>query len=414
MLTIWGRKQAAYCDGIARRDFLRVGALGLGGLTLADLWRLQGATASSHKAVIMITMDGGPSQPDMYDMKPDAPVEIRGEFKPIQTNVPGLDVCELMPQQAKIADKLAIVRNWMSESIGHGDDFYLRGAHTPQRPALTSVVSKLRGRATSEPPCVHLNGMYGKAGFLGPAHLPFYPSGPAVKNMTLNVPPKRLAERRQLLQSFDTLQRTVVEANTDVQGTDLLAARAFDLLASCRVRDALDLNREPDRTRDKYGNMTSFLRARRLVEAGVSMVTVAGFEWDWHANSFATLRKNLPLWDHAISTLVADLCERGLDKDVCVIAWGEFGRTPRINNAAGRDHHPIGSVLLAGGGLKMGQVVGATDARGEQARGVPYSCENMLATLYAVLGIDLETTLTDHSGRPHYLLDDRRPIQELV
>jgi uncharacterized protein (DUF1501 family) len=244
-----------------------------------------------------------------------------------------------------------------------------------------------------------------------------------MQNLRLKVPAQHFADRKELLRNFDGLRREVVAASPRLEGSDAMTARALDMVTSSKVCDALDVSKEPPHVRDRYGAFTSLLQARRLVEAGVSLVSLKGPEkagspfgdgWDSHAKNFEILRRLLPQVDHAVHTLVTDLCDRGLDRDVCVVLWGEFGRTPKINKDAGRDHWGTGFVLFAGGGLKMGQVVGATDARAEHAIGVPYTSENVLATLYRVLGIDLETTLQDHFGRPHYLLEDRRPIKELV
>jgi hypothetical protein len=457
MLTILGKRHR-FCDGLTRRDFLRVGGLGVAGLTLADVLRLraQGPVGGKapHKAVIMINLNGGPPHIDMYDLKPDAPAEYRGEFKPIRTNVVGFDSCELMPRQAAIADKLAIVRNLQMSTNAHNEarevfsgSLYddpdrkgaLPGARGDPRPALGCVVSRLGPVAPDMPPHVSLRGNVNPEypWYLGQGHKPFCPpldpSGlPLVERMSLSLgkdmTTKRLGDRSALLRSFDTLRRDL-DTRGELAGMDRFTAQALDMITSPRVRSAFDFHRESDRLQDKYGNHSyspnralamKFLIARRLVEAGVSVVSLDAFAWDTHSDNFPICRHQLPLLDQMLAALVSDLSDRGLDKDVAVVMWGEFGRSPKVyfepgKKTAGRDHHgPANFVLFAGGGLTMGQVVGATDARAARPRGTPYSPQNVLATLYHVLGIDPTTTLTDHTGRPMPLLDDPRRIAELV
>jgi Protein of unknown function (DUF1501) len=446
MLTIWGEKQKALCDGIARRDFLRVGALGLGGLSLADLLRHRAAGAeaaqASHRAVIMIYLCGAPSHQDTYDLKPDAPAEYRGEFRPIRTNVPGIDICELMPLQARIADKLAIIRNMRALATDtHMPDELLcgfpwgpeggpRSLRMGTRPTFGSVVSRLRpANGTNLPPYVTLDMAVMPHGyrrplglepaFLGLAHQPFDPSTPGgLANLGLSdgMTLERLGDRRQLLSTFDGMRRNLEYSAGTLAGMDGFNAQAMEIVSSPRVRDAFDITREPETIRRTYGPLTRFLQARRLVEAGVSVVTVlAPGYWDTHGNNFGTLRQLLPVLDRGIYALVSDLHQRGLDQDVTVVVWGEYGRTPRINANAGRDHWPQSMfALVAGGGFRMGQVIGATTSRAERPVGAGYVPQNLLATLYRhVFAIDPATTLSDHTGRPIYLLDERETIQEL-
>jgi Protein of unknown function (DUF1501) len=434
MLTIFG-SQHHLCDGLSRREFLKIGALGMGGLTLTDLLRLRASadqSAPRDKAIIMIYLNGGPSHMDMYDMKPDAPVEYRGEFKPIKTNVPGMDICELMPLQAKIADKLAIIRNMKFQQQGHTAPELYTGFLNSNRPSIGSVVSKLRGSRGSLPPYVYLGDAnhVGSPGFLGKAHEAYQPGSKAdnlglARDMTLD----RLGQRRDLLRTFDTLRRDLDDTEPALGALDAYIARAMEMITSNKARDAFDLSKEPEKVRAKYGKGTEYLLARRLVEAGVPVVTLTprnhnpgpmcNGEWDHHDHIFRCLRTVLPQLDQSISALVTDLHERGLDKDVAVVVWGEMGRTPRVGTqrgtVAGRDHWPqSGFALMAGGGLEMGQVIGSTDPRGERPVGQGYTPQNVLATLYHVLGIDPLTTLPDHQGRPTYLLDDRDKIAELV
>ncbi len=434
MLNFYGSSQR-FCDGLARRDFLKVGALSVGGLTLADLLRLRAAgnARSSSKAIIMVYLNGGPSHLDMYDLKPDAPVEYRGEFRPIRTNVPGMDLCELMPLQARIADKFAIIRNMRFQQQGHTSPELYTGFLAGNRPSIGSVVGKLRrdrGVIDAMPPYVALGDAnhVGSPGFLGKAHEPYVP-GPRAGNLGLaaGMTLGRFADRRILLQAFDAVRRDLDPGN--LAAMDAFNEQALEMITSNRARDAFDIGLEPDHIRTLYGRGTEYLQARRLVEAGVPVVTLTpqnhglltrcNGQWDHHDHIFECLRIVVPQLDRSLYALFTDLHQRGLADDVAVVIWGEMGRTPRVGTqrgtVGGRDHWPqSGFALLAGGGLRTGQVVGATDARGENPRGGAYTPQNVLATLYRVLGIDPATTLPDHQGRPIYLLDDRRPVTEVL
>jgi hypothetical protein len=442
-----------------RRGFLRAGALTLGGLTLGDVLRLRAEAPAPDRprptSVILIHLSGGPSHLDTYDMKPGAPREYRGEFRPIQTNVPGMHVCELMPLQAKIADKFAILRGVQLAHLHTANEFYSGfpwqdspRASVPgeaQRPALGSVVSRLRGGGSAVPPYVSLNNRadWERAYYLGVEHEPFRVGGgnfrEALDNLgrRRDVGPRRLEDRKDLLRRFDTLRRDL-DSKGALEGLDGFQARALELIASGKVREAFDLDKEPERVRARYGDRPfrvvnqecgvmnlhevahpgrALLQARRLVEAGVSVVTVAIHDWDTHRYNFTTLRQLLLPLDQALSALVTDLDERGLLGDVAVLMGGEFGRTPRIGDVTpdGRSHWPeAGFLWVAGGGLRTGQVVGATDARGEHVVGNPICMQNVLATLYRVLGIDPTTTFTDYNGRPQYVLEDPQPVAELL
>lgn len=425
MLTLWGAKQR-FCDGINRRNFLQIGAFGAG-LTLADLLRgkaqaaAQGRTTPSQKAAIMIYLPGGPSHMDMYDLKPEAPQEYRGEFRPIATNVAGVQICEHFPMQARMFDKLAVIRSIVSVDE-HSDSLVMTGF--PERvnvnahhPSFGAVVSRLRGQG-AVPPFVSLRGMSRgcEPGFLGVAHRAFQPSGPGVENLRWanGVDVARVEDRRDLLSTFDDIRRDI-DATGTMTGLDSFSQRAFEMVSSGSVRRALDLSSEDPRARDRYRGAEQFLTARRLVEAGVGCVTLSIGGWDTHGQNFQTLRRQLPQVDRGVANLVQDLCDRGLDQDVSVVMWGEFGRTPRINGGAGRDHwSPVMSALVAGGGLRMGQAIGSSSARGEQPRDRRVSVPNVLATLYQAMGIDPGMTFLDGSGRPRYILEERQPIQELL
>jgi Protein of unknown function (DUF1501) len=281
------------------------------------------------------------------------------------------------------------------------------------------VVSKLRGGARGDvPPFVSLRGMSTgtEPGYLGIAHRPFSPGGPGLQNLRLanGVTAERLEQRKGLLEGFDDVRRDV-DASDTMAGLDSFTTRAFDMVTSGAVRTALDLNKEDAKVRERYKGVEQFLTARRLIEAGVGCVTLAIGGWDTHGQNFTTLKRQLPQVDRGVANLIQDLHDRGLDKDVVTVMWGEFGRTPKINGNAGRDHWaPVMSALVAGGGLKMGQAVGASTARGERPKDRPYTVPQVLSTLYRVLGIDPSQTFVNGSGRPMYILDDREPVSELL
>ncbi len=449
MLTILGKGSYDSCDGVTRRSFLRIGGLALGGLSLPQLLKAQGAPARrSHKAVIMIFLAGGPPHQDMWDLKNDAPTDIRGDLRPIKTNVPGIEICELFPLQAKIMDKLAIIRSIVGATGGHDAIQCLTGRAkrgggldpTGGWPCMGSVLSKLSGPTNlSVPPSVGLSpktqhrpwGDNGGPGFLGAAYAPFTPEGDEIKDDMIlqGVSLERLRDRKSLLASFDKFRRES-DASGAMDGLDAYQQQAIDVLTSSKLADAFDLSKEDAKTAERYGKgsnapqddgpwarLDQFLMARRLVEAGARCVTLAFGRWDWHGSTFKKSRENFPMLDQGVSALVEDLHARGLDKDVTVVVWGEFGRTPKINKDGGRDHWPqVSTALLAGGGMKMGQVIGATNRLGEFASERPVRFEEVHATIYKNLGVDPQkTTIKDLSGRPQYLLEPEfRPIRELV
>ena len=423
MLTVWGKRQR-FCDGVDRRSFLKVGAFGAG-LTLAEMLRGRAAAASADsrtRSAIMVYLPGGPSHMDTYDLKPEAPAEFRGEFRPIATNVPGVHICEHMPLQARMWDKLAVVRSLVSVDE-HSDSLVSTGYsentnRTAHHPSFGSVMSKLRGGGDI-PPFVSLRGMTPgtEPGYLGIAHRPFTAEGPGIQNLRLaqGVNVRRLDDRKALLAGLDEVRRDV-DASGTMKGMDSFTLRAFDMVASGAVRRALDLTREEPRARDRYKGVEQFLVARRLIEAGVGCVTLAYGSWDTHSSNFKSLKRLLPELDRGIANLVQDLHDRGMADDVATVVWGEFGRTPKINGSdAGRDHwSPAMSALVAGGGLKMGQAIGSTSARGEYPRDRRYTVPQLLSTLYQAVGVDPAQTFVNGSGRPMYILDDREPVTELL
>jgi hypothetical protein len=469
MLTIPG-PQSSYCDGISRRSWLRIGALALGGLALPEILRAQAQSGerTPAKGVIMVLLPGGPTHLDSFDPKPDAPAEIRGEFRPVATNVPGVSICELMPRLARMADKLAIIRSLVGFRDDHNTHWCTTGweSHPAMDaspmvpgfpsgdwPSMGAVLSRSLGpRAPGVPPCVDLTPKDadarfilrtppGQPGYLGVAHAGFEAQAVDRRNIMLSgVDLRRLADRRALLASFDGFRRQA-DALGVAGGIDVFQQQAFELLTSPRLATALDLSREGARSRRLYGldssypeerngntHLDQFLLARRVIEAGARCVTLAfsrwpfgrvlrgDHNWDWHKDLFPEARKTLPLLDLGLSALIQDLAERDLLKDISVVVWGEFGRTPRINRNGGRDHWArVCSALVAGGGMRTGQVLGATTRWGEEPRTRPVHFRDVFATLYERLGIDVANTqFTDLAGRPQYLVGNHRPVRDLT
>jgi Protein of unknown function (DUF1501) len=447
MLTLHGTTSGRFCDGIARRDFLKIGGLAMGGLSLPDVLRAEAVQGSkkSHKAVIMVFLPGGPSHQDMVDLKMDAPSEIRGEFKPINTNVDGLQLCEYLPKMAKMMDKWTVIRS-MSDCEPQHDAFQcLTGRGLKQQPpggwpSFGSIVSKLQGQVDPAIPAFsglapkmgHMEwARTGAPGFLGVSNAPFEPNrGGGTEDMCLKgISLERLHDRAGLLKSFDSFRRDM-DSSGLMDGIDTFNKQAMGVLTSSKLLDALDLSKEDPRIVAAYGKGVNvnrddggpritehFLAARRLVEAGARVVTLAFSRWDYHSDNFGQLREDLPLLDSALSALTTDLHQRGLSDDVSVVVWGEFGRTPTINAKGGRDHWPrVSCAMMMGGGMKHGQVIGATDKFGGEATDRPVRFGEVFATLYNRLGIDVnKVTLNDHAGRPQYLVPDGlQPMPELI
>ncbi len=430
MLTILGKSQP-FCDGISRRNFLRIGALGMGAFSLPSLFRLdaQAGLGASNKSVIMIYLPGGASHLDMYDIKEDAPSEIRGEFNAIPSCVPGIRICEHMPRLAANMDKFVPIRALVGQVDQHSSFQTMTGRIEQNQPpggwpSVGSTLSKLQGPAGEGMPAfIGLSGKTAPSGYAGAAHGSFEPSGPGKTDMVLNgVTLDRLDDRKALLTGFDKFRRDA-DASKLMEGLDGFNQKAFEVITSSRLVTALDLKKEDPKVVERYNapvqsrrGLENFLLARRLVEAGARCVTLNFGGWDTHQQNFQTLRNQLPQLDHGVTTLVEELHERGLAKDVSVVVWGEFGRTPRVNGTAGRDHWSrVGSALLAGGGMKTGQVLGQTDRLGGEANDRPVHLCEVIATLYRNCGLDPNTqTIADFAGRPHYLVDNYEPIKELL
>jgi hypothetical protein len=430
------------CDGVSRRSFLKAGFLGLAGLTLADVLRLRAeqsarGEATKDTSIILIWKGGGPSHIDTWDLKPNAPAEYRGEFKPIKTNVNGIEISEHLPLSAKQMDKFSILRSVTHGDAGHESaTHYLLTGYKPtndipsnEMPSYGSIVAKERGPRQAGVPAyiaVPRAPRSSAAAYLGVGYNPFaVGSDPnqanfSVKNLTLpnGISMARLENRKRLLDSVDTLKRDVDQTGL-MDGLDAFTRKAFEMVTSPAAQVAFDMNKETDKIRDQYGRSTvgqSMLLARRLVEAGVTFVTVDAGGWDTHANNFEALKKQkLPQFDTAWSALVQDMDQRGLMKNTLVLVWGEFGRTPRVNKDAGRDHWPGAmSVVLAGGGLQMGQAIGQSDAKAEYAKERPLSPEDVLSTMYHVLSVDQNLEFHNEAQRPVKILNSGEPIKELV
>ncbi len=455
------------CSGpVTRRTALQVGAIGATGLGAADLFRMRAEAAlpgvPQDTAVVYVWLGGGCSQLETWDMKPGASDEVRGKFKPIKTNVPGIEICELLPKQAAIADKFTLIRTMKHRFSDHGGGSKRvmtgREPRTPtgtvnDAPAIASVVSKFIDRSGPMPRNIVLGDQGGTSAdgvalgsaYLSAAHNPFEVAGdPSAKNFKVdNISLRegmkgRLEDRMQLLESIDAVRREI-DRTGSMAAMDKFNAQACELFTSKEIRDAFDVSLEPQAVRDAYGMHPwgqRCLMARRLVEAGSSFVTVlmtkptaalpehTRYDWDCHAincDLFVDMEYRAPYFDQAVSALITDIFARGLDKKILVVVTGEFGHTPRLEykdvkgrKRPGRDHWPhTFSLLVSGGGLNMGQVIGATDERAAYPKDRPVLPEELWATVYRHLGIDTSKFMQDLSGRPIPILPDARPIKEL-
>ena len=469
MLRLTGRSYR-HCDGISRRTFLTIGSLGIGGLTLSDVLRAESSAGvqPTRKSIINIHLDGGPPQMDMIDPKPFAPVEVRGETVPIATSLPGVHFGELMPRVASIAHKFAVIRSLVG-SDGRHHAFQCQSGHREKElqslgghPAMGCVLAKLEGRP-DDPSPTFVDLMQGRPlvrnsarpGFLGPSYQPFRPDLSAMfprelepgmmgelkrlggghqlsLNLNESLSVDRLDNRQQLLGGLDRIRREV-DSSGMMEAMDQFQQQATGILTSGRLADALDLSREDPRTVARYTapplneplihytsegprSTQKFLLARRLIEAGVRVVSVSISDFDMHRNTFPRMRQLIPIVDHGLHALVTDLEQRGLLDDVTIVVWGEFGRTPKINANAGRDHWPrVGPALLTGGGLNTGLVLGETDRTASNVVSRPITYKDVFCTLYQTLGLNpRRLTLTDPQGRPQYVLDGGEPIRELM
>ena len=444
MLTILGDKQR-FCDGVSRRNFLKIGGLALGGMSLPQILHAQekSGVKSSHKAIIMVYLPGGPPHQDLVDIKPEAPSGYRSPFKPMKTSIPGIEISEHMPRMAKMMDKFTIIRSLVGARNEHASDLCLSGYPMGENrdkfhPSLGSALSKIYGAADpAVPPFVELipktkHAPYsnpGHPGFLGLAHAGVRAGGPVMEDMTLKgISLSRLADRRRLLATLDKYRR-IADASGVMEQLNGVNARAFDMLTSSKFVKAMDISKEDPKLRERYGRGSSsaitdaapdwndqFLIARRLVEAGVRCVTLGFGGWDYHQFWNPNPGEQSGRLDQALSALVQDLHERGLDQDVSVVVWGDFGRTPRFNKDKGRDHWPtVSFAILAGGGMRHGQVIGSTNKLAEYADERPVHYRDVFATLYHNLGINVrEPQIIDAENRPRYLVEGHEPLPELV
>lgn len=457
MLHLTAHDSPRFCDGVSRREWLRVGALGIGGLSLPGLLRVEAAAAGdavaarrpTAKSVIILFLSGGPSHLDMWDLKPEAPAEIRGTFQPVATNVPGVDVSEHLPRMARLADKYTIIRSMRHGSTNHPAAAYWMMTGSPMsrlapqvvtlsredRPHPGGVVTKLLGSRDATPPFVMLPEMIGPvgpprpgqhAGFLGAGCDPYlinsdpsqpdFSAGPLEPNR--DVPAARIANRRGLLDAIDRQARHLDQASA-VVNFDPYYTRAFDIVSSPAAQRAFDIGAESAATRDRYGRHIfgqSALLARRLVEAGVRLVQVnwvrhdngpGGQGYDSHRDHLNWAKTELlPPTDAAFSSLVEDLSSSGLLDETLILVMGEFGRTPRFNSAGGRDHWSnCFSAVVAGGGIRGGRVLGASDKTGSYPTSNSVTPEDLMATLYHGLGLDPHTTIHDQTTRPFKLAE---------
>jgi hypothetical protein len=430
------------CDGVSRRDVLRIGGLTALGLGLSDFLRLRATAqvaAPRAKSCILIWLDGGPSHLETFDLKPDVPADVRGPFQPIKTKTPGVEICELLPRTAEVTKHLAIIRSMTSPLGEHGiANHYLLTGYKPspvlEYPSYGAVVAKVRGGSHVLPPNVAVPEFRSTAGagFLGSGYQPFATGGdPAKPDFRVRdldafpgVTAERLNRRRDFLAEFDRAQEKV-EGSTP---GDAMFEQAFRLVTSQHAKKAFDLTAEKDATRARYGPRTigqSCLLARRLVEHGVPFVSVLNTGWDTHANLVLQLRDGysgakvgvglIPTFDLAFSALVGDLADRGLLDQTLVVAMGEFGRTPKLNTRGGRDHWPrVFSVVMAGGGVKGGQVIGSSDRVGESPRDDAVTPADLAHTIYTLVGIDPRHELHTSDGRPVAVNQGGSVIKKLV
>jgi hypothetical protein len=434
MLNLLGSRKATACDGATRRDFLKIGALGLGGLMLPDLLRARAEATAAGKAtkntsVIWLWLGGGPTHVETFDPKMSAPVEFRSTVGAVQTNVSGIELGGVFPKLAQQADKMAFVRSFAHTNSGHGGGTHwvmtgydyppADNGQPPIKPGFGSILARYRGAnnpTTGLPTYVRLAGTLGDGpAWLGSAYAPFDIGGNARSNMNLKTALDNLAERRGLLKSFDSLNREVDRSGL-LEGLDSFESQAFDLILS-RARETFDVTREDPRVRDRYGKGLGeqMLLARRLCEAGVGFVTLHHGGWDMHGNIAQSMKNLAPQVDHAVAAFLEDAENRGVDQDILLVITGEFGRTPRINGGAGRDHWaPLSTLALAGGGLKMGQVVGESTAKAEVPKTAPITPQDLMATVFHVLGLPQDLHYKDMTGRPTPMVNGGKPIAELV
>ena len=454
MLNLTLNPTGPFCDGLSRRNFLQIGSLGLGGLSLPEILKAEKHQNIGHskKSIIMIYMAGAPPHQDLVDPKPNAPEDIRGDIGSIPTSIPGIHIGEMLPRLAKMMDKWTAIRSLYGAPNGSHDSFmcytgrpgsafFDRPYPKPPGnwPSMGSIVGKLMGpRQLGIPPFVGLApkaghppyGSPGEAGYLGQAMGAFRPTESSKGDMDISrLGEKRFRNRQSLLANFDQLRSDIDNAENEVSQMDDFTQQAIGVLTNSTLVDALNIEKEDPKIREMYGkgspknfgdgaprNNEHFLMARRLVEAGARCVTLNFGRWDFHSKNTSGMKQHAPIFDQGLSALIQDLHDRGMADDVSVVAWGEFGRTPKINKDAGRDHWPnVGCAFVAGGGMKTGQVIGSTDKTASEPADRPVHFGEVHATLYNNLGIDPSTTtLTDLTGRPQHIVDGWKPMPDLA
>ena len=422
------------CEGTSRRDFLRVGGLGLGTLTLAQMLQKKATAAeqgvrSSDKSVIWLWLGGGPTHIETFDPKMTAPSEYRSVTGEVKTVVPGVTLGGNFERLAGLADKMAFVRSFSHTNSGHGggthyvmtgyDNRLADNGAPADRPFIGSIVSRIRGTnnpATGIPTYVRLGGIYADGpAFLGTAYAPFEPAGEARRNMSLSIEQSRLSNRRAMLDGIDNIKRDIDRKGL-MTGLDSFEEQAFNLILSSS-QQAFDLKYEDPRVVDRYGKGLGeqMLQARRLCEAGCGVVTLSHGGWDMHGNIKQEMDRRGPEIDRAVSALIEDLGQRGQSDNILLVISGEFGRTPKINGSGGRDHWaPLSTLAFAGGGLKMGQVIGESADRADVPKTTPITPQDVLATIFQVLDFDRRIQFSNQAGRPTYMIENGRPIDELV
>ena len=423
MLTVYSKPDGKNCEGTSRRDFLRVGALGGSMLTLPNLLRANANGSVNAKSVIWIWLAGGPTHVETFDPKMTAPVEYRSITGEVNTPIPGVTIGGTFPQIASCVDKMAIVRSFAHGNSSHGNAtrWVMTGYDDRQgtKPSIGSIMARNFGTTnphTGIPTYIRMNGIQGDgAGWLGTGYNPFNPNGPAVKNMQISVAEERFASRRGLLNSLDSINREA-DRSGKMDGIDAFEQQAFELIVGSS-QDAFDINKADPKIRQRYGKGLgeTLLKARRLVDAGCRFVTVSYGGWDMHGGIVKGLKPRARQMDQGISALIQDLEEQGKLEDTLVVITGEFGRTPKINKNAGRDHWGrLCTLALAGGGLNMGQVIGQSSEKLETPATHPISPQDLMATIFHMYGLDHKLQFMSNQGRPTYMIEDGEPIAELI
>lgn len=435
MLNLLASQMHRDCEGVSRRNFLQIGTLGLGGLTLPQLLTARSEAAEQGRgfqdtSVVWLWLSGGPTHIETFDPKMTAPSEYRSLSGEVATTVPGITLGGHFPKLAQQFNKLAVLRSFAHTNSGHGggthyvmtgyDNRMIDNGGLPSRPSMGSIVSRVRGAnhpKTGMPAYVRTGNIQADGpAFLGAGYAPFDPNGQARRNMNLEVKGDRLDNRRELLGSLDRFRRDADQSGL-MDGLDNFESQAFNMLVGSAT-EAFDLAKEDERTRNQYGKdqlAQQMLTARRLVEAGCSFVTINYGGWDMHGNLKRSMDQRAPALDHAVATFLEDMWYRGLDRKVLLVISGEFGRTPRVNRGGGRDHWaPLSTLALAGGGFRMGQAIGESMPKADVPKTTPIRPQDLMATIFQHLGIDRKLQFVNQAGRPVYLLEEGRVIKELV